>query len=158
MLPVIEQKIINLNKSYRFTPMCRPAVRRRILFLRPHRIRLKACRNSGLNIVQMIGFNVELKQPSHKKKLINSGEMLHEAHVGKSIATIKNGSQQHTNAPVIIANVLAALRSRFDSADCWVFLRTNVGGRSIDEVPCDGYAIDSSAVGGSLSIRSTPLP
>lgn len=84
--------------------------------------------------------------------------MLHDEHVGKSIATIKNGNQQHTNAPVIIANVLAALRSRFDSADCWVFLRTNVGGRSIDEVPCDGYAIDSSAVGGSLSIRSTPLP
>lgn len=88
---------------------------------------------------------------------MNNGEILHDEHVGSNIATIKNGSQQHTNAPVIIANVLAALRSRFDSADCWVFLRMSVGGRII-ELHCDGYATDSSAVGGSFSIRSTPLP
>lgn len=43
--------------------------------------------------------------------------MSHAAHVGSRIAKIKNGSQQQTNAPVMIANVLAAFRSRFESAD-----------------------------------------
>lgn len=43
--------------------------------------------------------------------------MLQAAHVGNSIAKMKNGSQQQTNAPVMIANVLAAFRSRFESAD-----------------------------------------
>lgn len=92
-----------------------------------------------------------------------SGDISHVVHVGSNIAIIKNGSQQHTNAPVIIANVLAALRSRFESTEFCGFFRT------IDLVGCcccmtdgvsDGYAIEMSFVGGSFSmfVRSTPLP
>lgn len=75
------------------------------------------------------------------------------------MAMIKNGSQQKTNAPVMIANVLAAFRSRFESAEFCAFFRCIVD--LTTGVECDGYAMDMlSAVGGSFSmpLRSTPLP
>lgn len=40
----------------------------------------------------------------------------HDSHNGNVIAIIKNGSQQITKAPVIIANVFAAFLSRFASS------------------------------------------
>lgn len=48
----------------------------------------------------MIGLSVELKQPNQRHKLIIKGLILHAEHVGRSIASIKNGSQQQTKAPV----------------------------------------------------------
>lgn len=42
--------------------------------------------------------------------------MTHDGHVIDTITMMKNGSQHTTNAPVMIANVLAALRSRFASS------------------------------------------
>lgn len=85
---------------------------------------------------------------------MSNGDMLQAAHVGNSIAKMKNGSQQQTNAPVMIANVLAAFRSRFESADIWAFFRVIVD--LMTGVVFDGYAIDIvSLVGPSFSI---PLP
>lgn len=52
-----------------------------------------------------------------------------------------------------LTSVLAAFLSRFESAEFWVFflvLLTMLG--------FDGYVTLISAVGGSFSIRSTPLP
>lgn len=56
-----------------------------------------------------------LKYPSHKNTLATSLGGSQVVHIACSRATRKNGSQQATKAPVMIARVLAALRSRFDS-------------------------------------------
>lgn len=44
--------------------------------------------------------------------------------MGRRTAMTKKGSQQITNAPVIIANVFAALRSRLESAMSFGFRRS----------------------------------
>lgn len=55
---------------------------------------------------------VELKYPSQRNKLIMTGGNGHSsAQIGKSTAITKNGIQQTTKAPVMIASVLAAFRS-----------------------------------------------
>uniref|UniRef100_A0A8W7Q301 Uncharacterized protein n=1 Tax=Anopheles coluzzii TaxID=1518534 RepID=A0A8W7Q301_ANOCL len=91
----------------------------------------------GLMVVMMIGLSVELKYPSQRQTLVISGLMLQLVQVGSRIAMMKNGSQQHTNAPVMMASVLAAFRSRFESVDDCVFLREaspdEPGGRVVDE-------------------------
>ncbi len=58
---------------------------------------------------------MELKYPSQRKNAAILSFIWHESHKGNSKAIKKNGNQQTTNAPVMIANVLAALRSRFAS-------------------------------------------
>lgn len=68
---------------------------------------------------------------------------------------MKKGSQQQTKAPVMMASVLAALRSRFESAEFeWFFLRVFdlTAGVEYGCVPPPTDVV--SAVGGSLSIRS----
>lgn len=68
------------------------------------------------------------------------------------MAMTKNGSQQQTNAPVMMANVFAALRSRFESTEFCCFLRIiDLVDGIAGAVECDGYAIDMSLVGGSFS-------
>lgn len=47
--------------------------------------------------------------------------------IGRRIAMMKNGSQQMTKAPVIIANVLAAFRSRLELASSFDFLALGGG-------------------------------
>lgn len=64
----------------------------------------------------MTGFSVELKYPNHKNSASTLLLSVHEVHNGIISAARKNGSQQTTNAPVIIASVLAAFRSRFASS------------------------------------------
>lgn len=64
----------------------------------------------------MTGFSVELKYPNHKNSASTLLLSVHEVHSGIISAARKNGSQQTTNAPVIMANVLAAFRSRFASS------------------------------------------
>lgn len=44
--------------------------------------------------------------------------------MGNKTAMMKNGSQHNTKAPVIIAKVLAAFRSRFESMESRAFLLT----------------------------------
>lgn len=73
---------------------------------------------------------------------------------------MKNGNQQHTNAPVMMASVLAALRSRLESVADWDFFFMIDGLEDELGHGPDGYAVEKSAVGGSASMRSrsTPLP
>lgn len=78
--------------------------------------------------------------------------------MGNKIAIIKNGNQQNTNAPVMMANVLAAFRSRFESAEFCAFRLVMV-----DLIGAAGWPLANaiefvSAVMGSFSMRSTPLP
>lgn len=102
------------------------------------------------------------------------------AHTGNSTAITKKGIQQTTNAPVMMANVLAAFRSRFEllslavgvfffSIEGFVFAASlpNAGGPRGGffhdmgigcggQLTFEGYATDIlSAVGGSISIRSS---
>lgn len=63
----------------------------------------------------MTGFRVLLKYPSHRNTLAMSSGGSQTWHVARSNVTKKKGSQQATNAPVIIASVFAAFLSRFDS-------------------------------------------
>lgn len=56
-----------------------------------------------------------LKYPSHRNTLDTISGGWQVRHVACSSAAKKNGSQQATKAPVMIARVFAALRSRFDS-------------------------------------------
>lgn len=105
------------------------------------------------------------------------GDIAHSsAQMGNSTAITKNGIQHTTNAPVMIASVFAAFRSRFElisfavgvfffSIDLFSLLETGgpwgsffheagigCGGQLIFE----GYATDIlSDVGGSISIRSS---
>lgn len=73
--------------------------------------------------------------------------------MGSRMARIKNGSQQQTNAPVMMASVLAAFRSRFESAEFeWVFLRWLDLTTGVEYVWPPTEVV--SAVGGSFSIRS----
>lgn len=71
-----------------------------------------------------MGFKVELKYPNQRKKLkiFWSIQFLHK---GVTSAITKKGSQHKINAPVTMANVLAAFFSRFASSDtCFLpFLR-----------------------------------
>lgn len=109
-----------------------------------------------------------------------TGDIAHSsAQMGNSTAITKNGIQQTTKAPVMMARVLAAFRSRFelmsfavgvfffniDGLNCLGSLLTaggffhdagfGCGGQLIFE----GYATDILSVGGSISIRSSsPLP
>lgn len=110
----------------------------------------------------MIGLSVELKYPNQRHTLIVSGLMSQSVHVGSRMAMMKNGNQQHTNAPVMMASVLAALRSRLESVADWDFFFMIDGlADELDAPPCpEGYAVEKSAVGGSASMRSrsTPLP
>lgn len=89
----------------------------------PNRIFLKACLNSGLKMVYMIGFNVELKQPNHRD--IETKYLLKKsALIGNNTAIMKNGNQHRTKAPVMIARVFAAFLSRLESIESRAFLRT----------------------------------
>lgn len=56
-----------------------------------------------------------LKYPSHRNTLATRSGGLQTWHTACSSATKKKGSQQATNAPVMIARVFAAFLSRFDS-------------------------------------------
>lgn len=76
---------------------------------------MKALRNSGLKMVYSIGLRVELKYPSQRKKATILSSKWQSEQRGMSRAMTKKGSQQMTNAPVMMANVLAAFRSLFDS-------------------------------------------
>ena len=53
--------------------------------------------------------------PSHRKTLSMASSSVHVGHSGMSRAQTKNGSQQTTKAPVMMASVLAAFFSRFAS-------------------------------------------
>lgn len=115
--------------------------------------------------------------------MMTGGNGHSSAQIGKSTAITKNGIQQTTKAPVMIANVFAAFRSRlelvsfaegvfFFNIDGLALFRSLLkfgggwgffheagigwGGQLIFE----GYATDIlSDVGGSMSIRSSsPLP
>lgn len=70
---------------------------------------------------------------------------------------MKKGNQQKTNAPVMMANVLAAFRSRFESAEFCAFRRVMVD-LSGCAAPLANAIELVSAVMGSFSMRSTPLP
>ena len=70
----------------------------------------------------MIGFNVELKYPNHKKNAIMYGLNSESVYADNNMAIIKNGSQHITKAPVMIARVLAAFLSRLESAESLDFL------------------------------------
>ena len=74
-----------------------------------------------------------MKYPSHRNTLDTTSGGLQVWHVACSSVVKKNGSQQATKAPVMIARVFAALRSRFDSivsrvrfvhltTGCWLVL------------------------------------
>ena len=95
--------------------------------LLPHKILWNACLNSGLNIVYIIGLSVELKYPIHKKKAITcwlnskSFNPSNSLKIGIINAKIKNGNQHAMKAPVTIAKVLAAFRSRFASSETCFF-------------------------------------
>jgi hypothetical protein len=65
---------------------------------------------------------VELKYPSHRKNAIIYSLNSYGLYADKRIAIIKNGNQHITKAPVIIAKVLAALRSLLESAESFDFL------------------------------------
>jgi hypothetical protein len=105
------------------------------------------------------------------------------AHTGNSTAITKKGIQQTTKAPVMMASVLAAFRSRFElvslavgvfffSIEGFVFASLpNAGGfrggffhdmgiGCGGQLTFEGYATEIlSEVGGSMSIRSSsPLP
>lgn len=56
-----------------------------------------------------------MKYPNQRKNAATLSFIWHESHKGNSKAIKKNGNQHTTNAPVMIANVLAAFRSRFAS-------------------------------------------
>lgn len=65
----------------------------------------------------MTGLSVELKYPNHRNSdaTLSLSEQL-SPQSGNSNAIRKNGSQHTTNAPVMIANVLAAFLSRLVSS------------------------------------------
>lgn len=79
----------------------------------PHNILLKACRNSGENIVYITGFNVLLKYPSHRKILATRSGGLHGSHSACSSVTRKNGNQQATNAPTKGKKLLYFIKIQF---------------------------------------------
>lgn len=71
----------------------------------------------------MIGFKVELKYPNHKD--IDTKYRLKKfSLIGNNTAMMKNGNQHNTNAPVMIARVLAAFLSRLESIESRAFLLT----------------------------------
>lgn len=78
-----------------------------------------------------MGFTVELKYPNHKQKLIRNGDISHSGQVGNMIATTKKGSQQTTKAPVMMASVLTALRSRLQFVSIKVFRFFKIDGLSL---------------------------
>jgi hypothetical protein len=64
----------------------------------------------------MIGFSRLLMYPSHPMMLtIWSGKRHLEPQKGRKMASTKKGNQQRIKVPVMIARVLAALRSRINS-------------------------------------------
>ena len=68
-----------------------------------------------------MGLSVELKQPSHQKKLTKGMGKLPFGMIAISKAIMKNGSQQAIKAPVTIASVLAAFRSLLASSETCFF-------------------------------------
>ena len=93
----------------------------------PHKILWKACRNSGLNTVYIIGLRVELKYPNHKKNDTKVWFQFTSWKMGITSAKPKNGNQHAMNAPVTMANVLAAFLSRLTSSDTCFFSLEFIG-------------------------------
>lgn len=93
-----------------------------------------------------MGLTHELIYPSHKKVLVTifGRSSRQDWQSGIKSATTKNGSQQITKTPVIIAKVLAALRSRFTSNDSLWFW-------------CAFFLGSISALALSLSLMVIPL-
>jgi hypothetical protein len=118
-----------------------------------------------------------------------TGDIGHSsAQIGNSTAITKNGIQHTTNAPVMMASVFAAFLSRFELWSftvgifffnieglnllfCGSFMAFEADPHEFDgffhdggigwggQLIFEGYATDISAVGGSISIRSSsPLP
>lgn len=75
--------------------------------------------------------------PNHWKKAIAYFLISQVLHTGKSMAITKNGNQQATKAPVMIANVLAAFLSFFDSFGIF-FLLDRVGPGDVSIVEGSG--------------------
>ena len=63
-----------------------------------------------------MGFRVELKYPSHRKKL-KTWSLMQSLQIGLTRAITKKGSQHTMKAPVTMARVLAAFFSRFSSRE-----------------------------------------